>query len=103
MDFTIISLWTELSLATDAVFIGSNDLALALLGNTPAKFTETVFLEAIDKVVESARKHGKKVGIVAVDGEAAKKSGERFDFVVMNADARALQAWYGRELKVARS
>ena len=87
----------------DLVFIGPNDLALALLGYTPAKYTETVFLEAIDKVVASAKKYKKKVGILAVDGEAAKQAKERFDLVVMSADARALQAWYGKELRIARS
>ncbi|MCJ1301863.1 hypothetical protein MMC08_004664 [Hypocenomyce scalaris] len=87
----------------DLVFIGPNDLALSLLGYTPAKYTETVFLEAIDKVVAVAKKHGKKVGILVLDGEAAKKAKERFDLVVMSADVRALQAWYGKELKVAKS
>ena len=87
----------------DLVFIGPNDLALSLLGYTPAKYTETVFLEAIDKVVAIAKKYGKKVGILVLDGEAAKKAKERFDLVVMSADVRALQAWYGKELKVARS
>lgn len=87
---------------TDLVFIGPNDLALALLGYTPAKYTESVFLEAIDKVITSAKKYGKKTGILAVDGEAAKRAKERFDFVILGADARALQAWYKRELAVAR-
>jgi 4-hydroxy-2-oxoheptanedioate aldolase len=87
----------------DLVFIGPNDLALALLGYTPAKYTEPVFLDAIDKVVASAKKHRKKVGILAVDGHAAKKAKERFDLVVMSADIRSLQAWYRAELEVARS
>ncbi|KAI1618773.1 Pyruvate/Phosphoenolpyruvate kinase-like domain-containing protein [Exophiala viscosa] len=87
----------------DLLFIGPNDLALALLGYTPAKYTETCFLEAIDKVVESAHKHGKKVGILSVDGEAAKKAKERFDMVVLSNDVRSLQAWYSKELKLARS
>ncbi|KAI1084313.1 Pyruvate/Phosphoenolpyruvate kinase-like domain-containing protein [Whalleya microplaca] len=87
----------------DLLFIGPNDLALALLGYTPAKFTESIFLEAIDKVVTSAKKHGKKVGILSVDGDAAKRAKERFDFIVMSADVRSLQAWYGRELRIARS
>lgn len=87
----------------DIVLIGPNDLALALLGYCPAKGTETVFLQAIDKVVETAKKHEKKAGIVVVDGESARKARERFDLVVMTADVRALQAWYGRELEVARS
>jgi 4-hydroxy-2-oxoheptanedioate aldolase len=87
----------------DLVFIGPNDLSLALLGYTPAKYTEPVFLDAIDKVVASAKKHCKKVGILAVDGDAAKKAKERFDLVVMSADIRSLQAWYRAELEVARS
>jgi 4-hydroxy-2-oxoheptanedioate aldolase len=90
------------SQSQDLVFIGPNDLALALLGYTPAKYTEPVFLEAIDKVVASAKKYGKKTGILAIDGEAARKAKERFYFVVMSADVRALQAWYGKQLKIAR-
>jgi 4-hydroxy-2-oxoheptanedioate aldolase len=86
----------------DLVFIRPNDLALALLGYTPANYTEPVFLEAIEKVVASAKKYGKKTGILAVDGEAARKAKERFDVVVMSADVRALQPWYGKELKIAR-
>ncbi|KAL1863415.1 hypothetical protein Plec18167_000508 [Paecilomyces lecythidis] len=87
----------------DIIFIGPNDLALALLGYTPAKYTESVFLEAIDKVITDAKKYGKKVAIPAVNGEAAKKAMERVDFVILGADARVLQAWYGRELAIARS
>ncbi|KAI0181269.1 Pyruvate/Phosphoenolpyruvate kinase-like domain-containing protein [Hypoxylon sp. FL1284] len=87
----------------DLLFIGPNDLALSLLGYTPAKFTETVFLEAIDKVVASAKRHGKKVGILAADGEAARKAKERFDLIVVNGDAKSMLAWYQRELGIARS
>lgn len=87
----------------DLIFIGPNDLALSLLGYTPAKYTEKIFLDAIDKVVASAKKHGKKVGTLSVDGEAAKKAKERFDLVLLSADARAIQTWYRRELGIARS
>jgi 4-hydroxy-2-oxoheptanedioate aldolase len=88
---------------TDLIFIGPNDLALALLGYTPATYTEPIFLNAIDKVVTSAKKNYKKVGILAIDGCAAKNAKEKFDFVVMSADIRSLQAWYRAELEVARS
>ena len=87
----------------DLILIGPNDLALALLGYCSAKQTETIFLEAIDTIVETARRHGKKTGIVVLDGESAKKAKQRFDFVVLSADVRALQAWYGRELNLAMS
>jgi 4-hydroxy-2-oxoheptanedioate aldolase len=90
-------------LSLDVIFIGPNDLALALLGYAPANGDEKIFLEAIDHIVASARKHGKKTGILARNGEAAKAMKERFDFIALGADARALQAWYGAELKVAKS
>lgn len=86
----------------DLVFIGPNDLALALLGYTPAKYTEDVFLDAIDRIVATAKRHRKKVGILAVDGEQARKYKERFDFVAISADARALQAWYRQHIEVAK-
>jgi 4-hydroxy-2-oxoheptanedioate aldolase len=78
-------------------------LALALLGYAPAKGDESPFTEAIDRIVSTAKKHGKKVGILAKDGEAAKTMKERFDFIALGADARALQGWYGKELTLAKS
>ena len=73
------------------------------MGYAPPKFTEKVFLDAIDKVIASSKKHGKKVGILAVDGEKTKEIKNRFDMIVMSADIRSLQAWYKRELEIARS
>lgn len=86
----------------DVIFIGPNDLALALLGYAPAKYTEPVFLAAIDKIVASAKQYGKKVAMVVVDGEGAKKAKEKFDLIVLSADVRAIQGWYRHELNVAR-
>lgn len=85
------------------VFIGPNDLALTLLGYTPAKYTEPAFLEAIDSIVAAARKHGKKVGTLVANGEEAKEAMKRFDFVAIGTDVRALQAFYSNALRVARS
>ncbi|KAF3067396.1 5-keto-4-deoxy-D-glucarate aldolase [Daldinia childiae] len=87
----------------DLLFIGPNDLSLSLLGYTPANFTDTALLEAINNVVASAKRYRKKVGILSVDGEAAKKAKERFDLIVMSADVRSLQEWYRKELNIARS
>lgn len=87
----------------DLIFIGPNDLALALLGYAPAKGTEPQFQAAIDQIVAAAKKHGKKIGILMKDGESAKQAKERFDFIALGAEVRALQAWYGKELAVARS
>lgn len=85
------------------VFIGPNDLALALLGYTPAKYTEKIFLEAIDHINTTAKKCGKKVGILVANGEIATERLKEFDFVAMGTEIRALQAFYGRELAIARS
>ena len=78
-------------------------MALALLGYAPAKGDEKPFTDAIDRIVTTAKKHGKKIGILARDGEAAKVMKERFDFIALGADARALQGWYGTELQLAKS
>lgn len=78
-------------------------MALSLLGYTPAKGTEPEFLEAMDKIVETAKRHGKKVGLFVTDGEAARKARERFDFVALGTDVRALQSFYTQALKQARS
>jgi 4-hydroxy-2-oxoheptanedioate aldolase len=86
----------------DLIFIGPNDLALALLGYVPAKGTEPAFVEAIDKIVAAARKHGKKTGTLVLDGEAAKKAKERFDLVTIGTEVRAMQSWYGTHLKAAK-
>lgn len=78
-------------------------MALALLGYAPAKGDEKYFTEAIDRIVAIAKMYGKKTGILAKDGEAAKEMMERFDFIALGADARALQGWYSKELSLARS
>ena len=80
--------------------IGPNDLALAILGYAPAKYTEPMFLDAIERINSTAKKYGKKTGLVVVDGEAAKKAEARFDLVVLSADVRALQGWYRTQLEV---
>ena len=85
----------------DLVFIGPNDLTLALLGYTPANWSEPLFSEAIEKIVTTARKYGKKTGILATDGEHAKRLKKQFDLVAISTDVRALQAWYGKQIELA--
>lgn len=84
------------------VLIGPNDLALSLLGRHPATSNDTQYHEAIDKIVNSAHQAGKKAGTVVVDGQAAAKAFERFDFVIMTNEVRAMQAWYREEIVAAR-
>lgn len=73
-----------------------------MLGYAPPNGSEVGYQKAIDAIVSSAKRHSKKVGLVVKTGEEAQHAKRRFDLVVLSADARALQGWYGRELEVAR-
>lgn len=85
------------------VFIGPNDLALSILGYVPAKGNEPDFVNAIEKIVVAAKRHGKWVGRLSNDGASCKEHLKVFDSVAMGYDVRALQNWYMSELQVARS
>ncbi|UPK94595.1 hypothetical protein LCI18_005530 [Fusarium solani-melongenae] len=87
----------------DMLFIGPNDLALSILGYVPAKGDEPEFVEAVEKIVSAAKKHGKWVGRLSNDGASARKDLEMFDTVALGYDVRAIQNWYRAELKTARS
>ena len=84
------------------VLIGPNDLALSMLGRHPATPEDTEYCEAVDRIVAAAHEAGKKVGIVVVDGQAAAAAFERFDFVIMTNEVRAMQAWYKSQVAAAR-
>ncbi|TGO31574.1 hypothetical protein BHYA_0514g00040 [Botrytis hyacinthi] len=81
---------------------GPNDLALSILGYVPANGDEPVFVDAINKIVAAARKHGKWVGRLSNDGSSANEHLHIFDLVAMSYDVRAMQNWYKTELKAAR-
>jgi 4-hydroxy-2-oxoheptanedioate aldolase len=85
------------------LFIGPNDLALSILGYAPAKGNEPEFVDAIEKIIAVARKHGKWVGRLSNDGASARQHLEIFDTVALGYDVRAIQNWYFAELKAARS
>jgi 4-hydroxy-2-oxoheptanedioate aldolase len=85
------------------LFIGPNDLALSILGYVPARGDEPEFVDAIERIVAAARKHGKWVGCLSNDGAACKRHLEVFDTVALSYDVRAMQNWYTAELGVARS
>lgn len=85
------------------IFIGPNDLALALLGYVPAKYSEKIFVDAIETIRATSIKHGKKVGILVADGTKAQHAKDKFDLIAIGTDVRALQAWFGVALEKARS
>jgi 4-hydroxy-2-oxoheptanedioate aldolase len=79
----------------DAIYIGPSDLALAL-GEKPGT-KAPVLEEAIAKIVDACRRHGKAVGIHTGAGEVARGYRERgFDFVTVFSDA-GLLAWAVQE------
>ncbi|KAI9044847.1 HpcH/HpaI aldolase family protein [Aspergillus affinis] len=86
----------------DMLFIGPNDLALSILGYVPARGDEPAFVDAIEKIVAAARRHGKWVGRLSNDGASSKEHLKVFDTVAMSYDIRAMQNWYRNELQAAR-
>lgn len=87
----------------DMVFIGPNDLAQSLLGYTPAHGNEPVFVEAMQKIVDTGRKHGKWTGRMVNNGTVAKQVKKSFDMVAITGDTKAIQNWYMAELDIARA
>lgn len=85
------------------IFIGPNDLALSILGYVPARGDEPDFVEAIEKIVAAARKHGKWVSRLSNTGALCKEHLKTFDSVALSYDVRAIQNWYTAELQAARS
>lgn len=68
----------------------------------PPKYNEAVFLGAIDKILRTAKKHGKKTGILAPDEKTAKKYKDVFDFIAIGTDVRAMQDWFRTQLADAK-
>ncbi|PKX95313.1 HpcH/HpaI aldolase family protein [Aspergillus novofumigatus IBT 16806] len=69
----------------------------------PGVETEPEFVDAIEKIVAAARKHGKWVGRLSNNGALCREHLKVFDTVAMSYDIRAIQNWYTTELQVARS
>jgi len=86
----------------DVLFIGPNDLALALLGYLPARGDEPEFVAAVEKTVTAARKHGKWVVRLVESGALAKEVKGMFDAVAVANDVKATQRWFAAELDAAR-
>lgn len=86
----------------DLVFIGPNDLAQSLLGYTPAKGDEPIFVDALEKIVAAARRHGKWAGRMVNNGTVAKEVQKTFDMVAVTGDTKAIQNWYTSEIALVR-
>jgi 4-hydroxy-2-oxoheptanedioate aldolase len=87
----------------DGIFVGPNDLALAL-GKAPSNSpTEPEVVAAIDRCVSAARNCGKHAGIFCSSGvDANRRAREGFSFVVPNSEANILKFAIATEVKAAR-
>lgn len=86
----------------DGIFIGPNDLALAL-GKDPASDpTDPEVVEAIGHCLSTASRHGRHAGIFCPSGKvAARRVAEGFDLVVPSSDANLLRAAMATEIAAA--
>ena len=77
----------------DAVFIGPNDL-LHSYGKSPSFESEDpAFVNALSRVLTSAKKHGIAAGIHVADAAAAKRRiAEGFQFIAIASEARFMTA-----------
>ena len=84
----------------DGIFVGPNDLGLALGKGTSADPTDPIVLAASERCLRAAKACGKHIGIFCPSGAvAARRASEGFDFVVPNSDANLLKAAVMRELR----
>lgn len=75
----------------DVLFIGPLDLSFDL--GVPRQFAAQVFLDAADRVLAAAQRHGKAAGILATDGRAARDWRDRgFHFLAVGSDSTLLAA-----------
>ncbi len=87
----------------DGIFVGPNDLGLALGKGAAGDPTDPVVRAAISRCTAAAKRSGKHAGIFCPSGTvAARCIAEGFDFVVPNSDVNLLKAAMASEVKIAR-
>jgi 4-hydroxy-2-oxoheptanedioate aldolase len=87
----------------DGIFIGPNDLGLAMGKGSSGDPTDDTVKAAILRCLASARAHGKHAGIFCPSAAvAARRSGEGFDFVVPNSEVNLLKSVLVAEARAAR-
>ncbi|RPH27791.1 2,4-dihydroxyhept-2-ene-1,7-dioic acid aldolase [Buttiauxella warmboldiae] len=75
----------------DGIFIGPNDLSLALTGSASAESQHPDMLAAIERVLDRCRVHNKLAGIFCTSGQAAaRRLAEGFHFVTPANDVMQL-------------
>lgn len=88
----------------DAIYIGPADLSQSLGGKPGVDFTEGPAVEAIDKIVTAARKHGVVAGIHTGSPEYARRMVEKgFQFVTILSDARLMTSMANQMIAAFRA
>lgn len=87
----------------DVAFVGPNDLH-AQLGLTPStEGAEPEFVDALERIKASARKHSLALGIFSRDGEAAaERVRQGFQMISVTTDISSMIGAAGRNLRIAR-
>lgn len=88
----------------DGIYIGPNDLSLGLGFAAVQDSKEPVVIEAIDRILKTAKKHKIVAGIHCASGDMARRmTAKGFDLVTVMNDARMLSVGAKAEIAVARS
>ncbi len=86
----------------DAVYVGPADLSLTL-GLAPGNNDDVArFVEALDTIVESCRRHGVVAGIHASASLAARRLAQGFAMVTVSTDLVAMRETLAADLAAAR-
>lgn len=87
----------------DGIYVGPNDLCLALGVAPRAESDDPKVADAIRRIVESCRSAGKAAGIFCSSGEgAAMRAAQGFNFVTPGNDAVLLAKTMRAEVEIAR-
>lgn len=85
----------------DVLWLGHNDLAVSM--GIAGRFDHPRFQEALDRIVEACRRHGKIAGAGARDAEAAAPFIARgFSAITIASDVQLVMAGLAREIGAAR-
>jgi 4-hydroxy-2-oxoheptanedioate aldolase len=88
----------------DGVFVGPGDLSIALSHGQMVDTNSNAVNEALDRIVASAKAHGKFAGLYCADGARAKYARERgVAFCSVSSDQVLMRLAARQELAVARS
>ena len=88
----------------DVVFIGPNDLANTLGVPLGLNNQHPDHVAAVQKVVDSGKRHGVPVGIHCTDGaEVGRRIAQGMTWLPIASDARVIRAAYESEIAIARA